>query len=533
MATYVPNAMDPSQPTGDKKVSSAAPEFRAIKVLLDSVAAAQTAFQAELDALQSAIGAGTNSVALAATLTNNIDALKGAGFIPFNSTLNYVVHSIGKEIIDSVPCLSSLPTVKMNDSTAGQRTINRSALIVAWTICKSWRVPQDATFWMDPDVEVPAHARLLGGGEARSFIKGDGDLFKWTQGVIGSPLFADLNISNDVTRGKLFLTNAGVDLPPVKFHRVQFGKSNYHIYSGDLLVQWQTVGCTFTDAAIASRRFRGAWVYIDRDSYTWFNAKGLVIEIQSSSTCSIVNCVYEYNTSYGVHLIANGADILGFNVTECHFEGNGSVGGLAEVHLETVTANRVVSVNFSGTNIFPGPGAAGPRVLLTTGGGGAFGTVSFYSGYVGGTQALVTSNAAVYIDDTVSFQVNTIPAISRRSQKVNYENSLAYLGQRRVLGTFAGNGAVQAAVTAPAGTKLVRVTVDGNNYNGVANSNTAQLIGTYSNINGNVRVTTDVNHSAGANQGFVLTAPAGVVTVANKVAMGFSQSGDTLYEFFG
>lgn len=65
---YVPNASDPTQPTGDKFVASAAPEFRAVKTLLDSTFSALAGFQAELDALQLAIGAGTNSVALAANL---------------------------------------------------------------------------------------------------------------------------------------------------------------------------------------------------------------------------------------------------------------------------------------------------------------------------------------------------------------------------------------------------------------------------------------------------------------------------------
>lgn len=34
MATYVPNASDVTQPTGDKKVASAAPEFRTAKTKL-------------------------------------------------------------------------------------------------------------------------------------------------------------------------------------------------------------------------------------------------------------------------------------------------------------------------------------------------------------------------------------------------------------------------------------------------------------------------------------------------------------------
>lgn len=68
---YVPNATDASQPTGDKSVASAAPEFRTLKTFTNSIDVAQDAFQAQLDALQIAIGAGNNSVALAANLASS------------------------------------------------------------------------------------------------------------------------------------------------------------------------------------------------------------------------------------------------------------------------------------------------------------------------------------------------------------------------------------------------------------------------------------------------------------------------------
>lgn len=76
---YVPNATDPTQPTGDKFVASAAPEFRAAKTLLNAVNVDLMGFQAQLDALQTAIGAGTNSVALAA----NLGASGGSALIGF------------------------------------------------------------------------------------------------------------------------------------------------------------------------------------------------------------------------------------------------------------------------------------------------------------------------------------------------------------------------------------------------------------------------------------------------------------------
>lgn len=67
---YVPNASDTNQPTGDKAVASAAPEFRTLKAFVAAVKTAQDGFQAQLTALYAAIGAGTDSTALAAALAS-------------------------------------------------------------------------------------------------------------------------------------------------------------------------------------------------------------------------------------------------------------------------------------------------------------------------------------------------------------------------------------------------------------------------------------------------------------------------------
>jgi len=76
---YVPNAEDAAEPTGDKTVQSAALEFRTLKLYTQSVEAQLAGFQAQLDALQAAIGAGDNSVALAA----NLGAAAGSSLVGF------------------------------------------------------------------------------------------------------------------------------------------------------------------------------------------------------------------------------------------------------------------------------------------------------------------------------------------------------------------------------------------------------------------------------------------------------------------
>lgn len=79
---YVPNAADISQPTGDKYVSSAAPEFRALKVEALSTLIALNGFQAQLNAILAGIGAGDNSAALAA----NLAAITGSSLIGWSQT---------------------------------------------------------------------------------------------------------------------------------------------------------------------------------------------------------------------------------------------------------------------------------------------------------------------------------------------------------------------------------------------------------------------------------------------------------------
>ena len=79
-----------------------------------------------------------------------------------------------------------------------------------------------------------------------------------------------------------------------------------------------------------------------------------------------------------------------------------------------------------------------------------------------------------------------------------------------------------------------RVTVSGNNYNGAPNTNLALNVTYMSGTTGNTRALTDANHSAGANQGFIVTYnPATrVITVANKAAMTNTQSGEVFAEYF-
>ena len=136
---YVPNAQDPTEPTGDKFVASAAPEFRTLKTFTGAVYDAQLGFQAQLDALQAAIGAGTNSVALAA----NLGADGGSSLIGFKQAGTGAVHQTAQDILRLEINVHNFGAVGdgVTDDTA-----KFNAAILAATLAKAVVVSGDETY---------------------------------------------------------------------------------------------------------------------------------------------------------------------------------------------------------------------------------------------------------------------------------------------------------------------------------------------------------------------------------------------------
>lgn len=420
-----------------------------------------------------------------------------------------------------------------NVSTPAQRTLNSAAILKAAAVSKKVIIPVIGTYWIDPNVEIPINLQLSGLGKEVTFIKGDGDLFKWTQTVIGSPLFRDFFIANDITNGKLFRTQAGGDLPPAYFERVSFGKSNYHLFSLDTIVGWHWTNCHFNAAAIVSRQLFGAWACVDMMGYTWFNGKGIVVSGGTSVSCSSIGSVFEYNTSHGVHLQANGGDILGWLFDGCHFEGNGSGAGASDVHLETITGNQIRSVQFRGCGWFVANSVT-VRIQITSGGGGNQAGHKVEGGYVSGAIPICTNVGSITIDPDVTFQATVAPTLTLQPVTIAKQYSAGFMGSQFVAGPAGVSGTVQALITIPTGCRRIKIQVDGNSYNGAPNANTGQLLALFTAVNGNVRTQEDVNHSAGANQGWVVATAGGgtQIQVANKAAMTNPQSGDCNFEFW-
>lgn len=426
----------------------------------------------------------------------------------------------------------------MNDSSAGARTANSAALAAAALVSKWVTIPR-GTFWLASNTEIPPGLLLCGAGRQITFVKGDGDLFKLTNPAFGIPEFRDLSIQNDVTRGKLFRSDITDDIGRVAFVNVDFGKSTHHIATAGVVVNWEWRGCYFNDASVTSRLLFGAWVCSEYSCYTWFNASaGLVVRGGSSASCVSVNCTYEQNGGNAVILDAGGGDITGWTFVNPHFESNGANAGwaFADVLLMTSGVRRLRGISFVGGGIFaPVASTQAVSVQITAGGGGNIDFVTFTAGFVAqGSVPLVTDMTAVTIDKSCYLAFVSVPPSVQRPIQTRYDNSLCFLGSRRVAGIEVGSSAVVATLTVPAGTRDWRVTVSGNSYNGVVATNVALNVSYMSGTTANVRALTDVNHSSGSNQGFAVTYNAftGVITVSNKAAMTNNQSGEVFAEFF-
>lgn len=463
-------------------------------------------------------------------LADSSSAAKGAGLVGFDASLNYAVGTIGAAIMDLGPSVELLGA-KMNDASSGARAINTVILENALAYTRMVTIPA-GTLWIN-ETHVPSGLQLVGAGCDKTYIKGDGDLFVNTATAFGRPCFRGFSIENDATRGKLFTWDIGADTPSVGFKDVNFGKSTHHIYVNAIAVGWMFDNCRFNDANIASRYFKGLWAYTEMGAcYTWYNTNGIIVDGSSSSSCNCFGSVFEYNTDAAVILNANGGDILGWNFDGAHFEGNGSSTGAPDVRLTCLTANQIRGISFNGCGwFFPSAGQT-ERVGISSDGVGNVRSVHFKGGYVAGTPALVTNGVYATIDPDVSFQATAAGSANLSTLVVPVAFSHV-LGAASISGPSGGNGVVQAAVPPPAGTKWAEVRVQGNSYNGVANTHDGRLYGTYRASGNRVSTDVDVNNTTGSAQGWVLSYTSGAIQVANKTGLTADQSADVVIVFYG
>jgi hypothetical protein len=299
----------------------------------------------------------------------------------------------------------------MDNSAAGVRTANKAALVAALATLNKVAIPK-GTLWIDGDINIPENSSIQGMGALITTIKGSGDLFKVTTGY-GAATFADLEIINDATLGKLYTLSLPQDSGQATFQNVNFGTSNFHVYQSTAfaIVNAKFVNCRFNGAANTSRYYTSLWAYAETDCYSWYNATGLNVN-GTSMGCSINNSVYEHHTNNAIRLsnVAT-SEQLSFSVNNTYFEFNGS-SSTSDVYLSTSGAGRLRDIIFNNC-IFQNPDAAATpvRVVISAGGGGNIDNVLFIGGSVIGSLPLVT-------DTSVATLINVYAAIGL----ANYAN---------------------------------------------------------------------------------------------------------------
>lgn len=423
----------------------------------------------------------------------------------------------------------------MDDSSASVRTANRAAYLAAVAAgVKNLFIPQ-GILWVDGDIE---HGGIYvhGTGKQATTIKGNGDLFKQSASG-GDGGFYDLQLQNDVTRGKLFKYTGTADTGLPEFQRVYFNTSLYHIYASvAAIVGFKLTDCHFLDSSSYSRYFESLWVHEEVNCYTWYCDGGLWVN-GTASTNSIRGSVYEQLNYEAIKLTnVTTSEIDSFNLIGVHFEFNGKLGA-PDIYLATTGAGRVRAINVIGCGFFSPDAAQTPaRIQISAGGSGNITAVNLKgNSFIGAVLAVSPdSNSFTFDGNYFAGSVQSANLSSSLTVVTSPFNSNNYIGTITTAGPLDGNSAIQASLTPPSECKFAKVFVYGNTYNGTtAGTNDCYLEGVVLIAPGKVYTTEDNNSTlGGSDQGAVLTYSAGAIKVNNKGTMTNSQSVYTTVMFY-
>ncbi len=92
-------------------------------------------------------------------------------------------------------------------------------------------------------------------------------------------------------------------------------------------------------------------------------------------------------------------------------------------------------------------------------------------------------------------------------------------------GTNGGNGQQQASIAVPTGSKMAKIYVYGDYYNGVSGAHTGFWEGAWRASSNTITTITDISHAAGNNQSFTVNYSAGNIVVTNNTGLTANQSG--------
>lgn len=477
--------------------------------------------------------------AFAAKLANTSNVAEGDALVGFKqaNASGLLAGAVGRTVHSKLTEFVNIQDfgAVMNDSSSGTRTANRAAYLAAVAAgVKSLYIPQ-GTLWIDGDIEY-GDILVKGAGKWHTTIKGNGDLFKQSQGG-GTGGFYDLQLQNDTVRGKLFKYAGVVDTGFPEFSRVYFNTAEYHIYApGPAIVGFKLNDCHFLDSSNYSRYFESLWVHEEVNCYTWYCEGGLWVN-GTLSTCSIRGSVYEQINKEAIKATNTGSsEISPFDLIGIHFEFNGK-SGYPDIYLATTGPGRIRAVNVIGCGFFSPDVAQTPaHIQIVAGGGGNIDAINLKGSSFYGNLLAVSPDNQAFIFDGNYFQGAPNSAnlsASRTNVQVpfNFNN---YLGATTTGGPLAGNNASQASITPPSGTKFAKVFVYGNTYNGTTpGTNNCYLEGVVLIAPGTVYVTEDNDSTlGGAGQGAVLTYSGGAINVNNKSGMSANQSVWTTVVFY-
>jgi hypothetical protein len=156
---YVPNASDTAQPTGDKAVASAAPEFRTLKTFVASMNSVVDGFQTELDAIIAALGAGGGSAAaLAALLASNT----GSNYVGFLQSRTGSVYRTQQQRGEDWISLRDFGAVGTADPA--NEALDDAALLLAAASGQNIWIPA-GDYYFSSTIVIGASTKLYGAGE--------------------------------------------------------------------------------------------------------------------------------------------------------------------------------------------------------------------------------------------------------------------------------------------------------------------------------------------------------------------------------
>lgn len=444
---YVPSASDITQPTGDKFVASAAPEFRAVKSLLATTDSSLTGFQAQLNAIIAGIGAGNNSAALAALLASSAGA-GSVGFIQSLAGAQYkTLLAKGREVVS----VFDFGAVADGNATTGTGTDNSPAFQTAINAIGPGGVlfVPIGVYKLATQIILPSKFTLCGAGNystilfAPAAFNDPTGLVK-TGGAGGPPtIIEDMCITGQVGGAGLvslginalangtflknlwvggFQTNvklasSDVFLLNSAVEETLSGGTGVSIVSGAVTVANCTIYNCYVGIFVSAAVYAGGTISISNVRSSACFSIGFLL--QNSSNVQLSNCSAAHNTGVSGYTGAGLEIDICSNILVDNFVASLGSNSAAGVGVKITASNQVQLTGGYATAFYEGINCSGTNGLILT---GFQAKANVHRGIVvtGGDKANLTgctasdnglglaNDAGIWVDNTVGTAVYTL-----------------------------------------------------------------------------------------------------------------------------